>query len=147
MKKGDICTIIGLNGFGMCNRAELKYYGSYQGVEAYTANEKGARKKYRMPDLTNQANDRLTYLGVFPLKIQGEITRGSIRTMHGDCLIRIYGTPLEVEALVRANLNQNFTRYDAVFAMDEATDALTPVFPEVPTNSHPVEAARKTTTV
>ena len=50
--------------------------------------------------------------------------------MHGNCLIMIYGTQLEVEALVHANLNKNFTRYDAVMAVDPETDVMTPVFPD-----------------
>ena len=142
MKKGDIITIIGLNGFGMCNRAEFKYYGQYAGVEAVTENKKGARKKFRMPDINNQDNDRLTFIGQVPAKIQGEIVRNGIRTMHGDCTIKIYGTPLEVMALVEANQNRNFTRHDAVFAIDPETDVATPVYPDVPTSSRPVQALR-----
>lgn len=142
MIKGDIITIIGLNGFGMCNRAEFKYHSMIGSQHAVTENKKGARKKFVMPDINNQDADRLTWIGQVPNKIQGEISRGGIVTMMGDCTIKIYGTPLEVQALVESNQNRNFTRYDAVFAIDSETDEATPVYPETPTTSHPVEALR-----
>ena len=142
MKKGDIITIIGLNGFGMCNRAEFKYYGEINGQQAVTENKKGARKKFVMPDINNLDKDRLSWIGTVPALIQGEIVRNGVRTMMGDCTIKIYGTVDEVKALVESNQNRNFSAYDAVFALDSDTDEPTPVYPDVETTSHPVIALR-----
>jgi hypothetical protein len=147
MKKGDIITIIGVSSFGMCNRAEFKYYGEIYGKHAVTENKKGARKKFVMPDVYHNKKDYLTFLGEVPNKIMGEIARRSesgmmIRTMHGNCCLNIYGTVEEVKALVEQNLNEDFTRYDAVMALDPETDKMTPVYPDVPTESHPVRDIR-----
>jgi len=151
--KNDIITVVGISSW-MANttRSEYKYYGNYQGVDACTKNEKGARKKYHTPNLTNNEKDVLTFLNCNPFKISGEITRdtgtGFTSTLTlGNACLNFYGTVEEVKDIVAQNLNENFRAFDTVMAIDVETDESTPVYPEVPTGHAVVlkERAKQTT--
>ena len=150
--KNDIITVVGISSW-MANttRSEYKYYGNYQGVDACTKNEKGARKKYHTPNLTNNEKDVLTFLNCNPFKVDGEIARRSggmmVTSLNGNACLNIYGTVEEVKDIVAQNLNENFRAFDAVMAIDVKTDESTPVYPEVPTGHAVVlkERAKQTT--
>ena len=150
--KNDIITVVGISSW-MANttRSEYKYYGNYQGVDACTKNEKGARKKYHTPNLTNNEKDVLTFLNCNPFKVAGEIARRSggmmVTSLNGNACLNIYGTVEEVKDIVAQNLNENFRAFDTVMAIDVETDESTPVYPEVPTGHAVVlkERAKQTT--
>lgn len=147
-KKGDIITIIGINGFAMCSRAEFKYHSLINGQHAVTENRPNVKKKFVMPNLEHTENDRLTFTAPVPFQIEGERTTVengmTIRRLSGDTLFKFYGTPKEIKEFIEQNnLNKNFTRWDSIMALDDE-DNPTPVYPEVPTDSHPVMRVRET---
>ena len=136
--KNDIITVVGISSWmAHTVRSEYKYYGNYQGVDACTKNEKGARKKFHTPNLTNNEKDVLTFLNCNPFKISGEIARRSggmmVTSFSGNACLNIHGTVEKVKDIVAQNLNENFRAFDTVMAIDVETDEATPVYPEVPT--------------
>ncbi len=147
LKKNDIVHIFGISEW-MANttHSEMKFTGDFTGEKPiFKENKKGARKLFSLR--TPEKEDQLVFIGEVPFKTDGE-TPGIVREsgftssiMRGNACFNLTGDPQVIKDYVsHRNINKNFTRYDSVIHIDGEKE--TPLYPQVPTSSAPVQAIR-----